>query len=154
MTSDLDGFTVHRSLARVVTIGGKSYRLTAEDWQDIAQAEEAASLCAILVNSAGFHLSGSTATGLESGLGKYARARLNVDDSRPYGFSIVVEPIDGAGHMNYLTDAIALQALYQAYIRWVTRLAPDFQPFTRREFARTLVATRDSLPSAIPVLWR
>lgn len=95
--------TVTRSLDRILQIGGKKYKCYAEDWETEAQAEEAASLCAVAVNYAasegsaldgGCLLSPALVPAFGALLGIVARAKLGVDDSRPFGFAVVVEPIE------------------------------------------------------------
>lgn len=88
-----------RSIDRILKIGDMRLRCYAEDWADQSEAETAASLCAIVVNHPATlaetfpHLDATDLPVLERLLGLYIRFKLAVDDSRPYAFSIIVEPI-------------------------------------------------------------
>lgn len=55
--------------------------------------------------------------------------------------------------MQNLADAIALQALYQSYLRWVNRSAVLWLPLNRREFAHAYRKHCNPLPFALPALW-
>lgn len=94
-----DILAVSRSLDRILKIGGKRYKLTAEDWASDYQCEEAASLCAVAVNHADAEAADTltfemTLPLFERLLGILARAKLGVDDTRPFGFNIIVQPIE------------------------------------------------------------
>lgn len=89
----MTNLTVTRSLPRILKIGGKTYRMWSEDWETPAQAEHAASLCAVAVNSAADTTDPRWTAAHLPTLGGFARRSLGVDDSRPYGYSIIVEPI-------------------------------------------------------------
>jgi len=92
----MDSLTITRSLDRILQISGKKYKLYAEDWISDYQAEEAASVCAVAVNRANADGTGNFNVDLPTlgeMLGTLARVKLGVDDDRPYGFAVVVEPI-------------------------------------------------------------
>jgi len=99
--------TVARSLDRIVQIGGKKYRLFAEDWLNAYQAEEAASACAITLNKLAAQDDDHDTDDISfecnlplvgAMLASLARDKLGVDDARPFGFAIVVEPCDNVSH--------------------------------------------------------
>lgn len=54
--------------------------------------------------------------------------------------------------MDNLADAIALQALWQAYLRWIFRTPNRTSPYSRERFAHTYKC--HPLPAALPALWR
>ena len=106
----MTGFTVHRSIARVVTIAGRSYRLIAEDFATVAECEEAASACVLMLprielrahNFNADQVLGALLPRLEEHYGTMARAAVGTDDSRPYGNNIVLEPIAPSGEIHHI----------------------------------------------------
>ena len=94
----MTALTIYRSLARRVFIDGTAYNMTAEDWEDQAQANEAARLACVCVTLGHTPLRGDH---LDEDLNKLADAvahHMGIDMTAPYGYALVVEPCDTMSH--------------------------------------------------------
>jgi hypothetical protein len=85
--------TIHRSLGRRVFLADRqAMRLIAEDWPTDQQAEEAASLACIALTLGHTELRPDH---LHADLDRLANSimrQLAVDDTRPYGCALLLEP--------------------------------------------------------------
>lgn len=95
MTADILKFppplTVHRSIARIVTIGPTQWRVVAEDWQSPAQCEQA------MAHVLEFARSTTNPEPDWASLADLIMIALDVPMAAPYGFNIVAARIDENG---------------------------------------------------------
>lgn len=81
-------FTVHRSIARIITIAGQQYRVTAEDWPAVNACETA------MEHALEFARSTANAAPNWDSLADLIMIALGVPKDTVYGCSIIAEPLD------------------------------------------------------------